>query len=682
MKMKKLMTAILCFSLLFSAACTHGPEIEVGSSAPDSTAAEPVPAETVPTGLEARGKALTLTSSEIGVNVTVIRQEIGGLISVTREGDRITLSAAHPGEDVIRLENDFGEGIALRVYSDAAGELYTSEITPFAPPAFSLNVLENGASAAGKTDSTAVFQQCIDRVSEAGGGTVYVPAGEYRVGTLIMRPHVALRLAGNLPDARVGYTAEVKAWAKTAAILRGNGSNVHNFFYMNLDPNGYCTEGCSDFLISGGVYDCQGKYRIGAFTCGSNITFENYLLLDTSNGHCYQIAGCSDLTIRNVMHAGLRYTGSTSETIQIEMTTKGAITSDYASSPIKYHEGDYFINENVTVSCCYFGKSDTYGPHVTSLGHHSVTGGVSCRGLTYTGNVVEDPIYCGVHLIDVTDVVMTHNRFVSTSCAVSEAIDKDSALVSLYCLDKASAYTNEAGKKATYRTAAEVDGDRNFDIRENEFILGGGTPLRAVYLTGTSYSWGAQYLTVSNRAESASDKVHEYNGYTLITNLLGNISVTGNTFRVLSQPGYENCFLFASKVQGFAFENNQIELADGVSFTGSYQDQPGLLCGSCTGIGDGGKRTIKLKALGHAYFVDANRKVEIPVEDGFGTLIIVSEGKGSIELEVDHASGELLMRAVPAEGASFAGFTLDGAPYEIGTPVSGNRSLIAVFTAK
>lgn len=669
--------------LFTAAACTRA-----GENAEDSSATGTVntsgPSETaaVPAGLEARGKSLTLTPDEIGAVVTVIRQEISGVVSLTHENDTVTLTAVHPGEDVIRLENDYGEGIALRVYADADGELFTSEIVPFSAPAFSLNVLENGASGDGKTDSTVVFQQCIDRVSEAGGGTVYVPAGLYRIGTLVMRPHVALRLAGNLPDARVGYTAEVKEWSRNAAVICGNGSNVHNFFYMNLDPNGYCTEGCSDFLISGGVYDCQGKYRIGAFTCGSRITFENYLLLNTSNGHCYQIAGCSDLTIRNVMHAGLRYTGSTSETIQLEMTTKGAITSDYATSPIKYHEGDYFVNENVTVSCCYFGKSDTYGPHVTSLGHHSVTGGVSCRGLTYTGNVVEDPIYCGVHLIDVTDVVMTHNKFISTSCAVSEAIDKDSALVSLYCLDKGSSYTNEAGKKATYRTAAEVDGDRNYQIRDNEFILGGNTPLRAVNLTGTSYSWGAQYFTVSNRAESASDNPHEYNGYILMTNLIGNISLTGNSFRVLSQPAYENCFLFASKVQGFEFENNRIDLADGVTFSGSYQGQPGLLCGSCSGINDGMKRTIKLKSLGHAYFVGKDGRVEIPVQDGFAGLSFLIEGKGSIEPAVDPESGDLLLTAVPAEGYSFAGFTLDGAPYEISTPVSGNLDLVAVFTAK
>ena len=687
--LKKLLSAILCISMMVSVvACTSEPANVEESSASDTSteavsSAEPVVEDPIPAGLEARGKSLTLTFAEIGVSVTVVKQEKGDVVSATLGNDELTLTAAKAGEDVIRLENEYAEGIVLHVYVDAKGELYTSAITPFTAPAFSMNVLENGATADGNADSTAAFQQCIDRASEAGGGTVYVPAGEYRVGTLVMRPHVALRLEGNLPDARVGYTSEVKEWAKNAAIIRGNGSNVHNFFYMNLDPNGYCDEGCSDFLISGGVYDCQGKYRIGAFTCGSNITFENYILLDTSNGHCYQIAGCSDLTIRNVMHAGLRYTGSTSETIQIEMTTKGAITSDYATSPIKYHEGDYFINENVTVSGCYFGKSDNYGAHVTSLGHHSVTGAVSCRGLTYTFNVVEDPIYCGVHLIDVTDVVMTNNKFISTSCAVAEAIDKDSALVSLYCLDKASAYTNENNQKATYRTASEVDGDRNYVIRENEFVIGGNTPLRAVNITGTAYSWGAQYSTVSNRAESASDKPHEYVGYTLVTNLIGNISITENVFRVLSQPAYENCFLQASKVQGFEFENNGIELADGVYFSVAYKDQPGLMCSSCTGITDGSKRTVKLNALGHAYFVgEDGKKVEIPVKDGFGRLTIISEGKGTIELAVDRASGDLLMSAVSAVGYSFAGFTLDGAPYDIGTPVFENLNLVAVFTEK
>ncbi len=42
--------------------------------------------------------------------------------------------------------------------------------------------------------STAAVQQCIDLCSEAGGGRVVVPAGNYKIGTIILRSHVHLHL--------------------------------------------------------------------------------------------------------------------------------------------------------------------------------------------------------------------------------------------------------------------------------------------------------------------------------------------------------------------------------------------------------------------------------------------------------------------------------------------------------
>lgn len=51
-----------------------------------------------------------------------------------------------------------------------------------------------GADNTGTTDSTSSIQKAIDAVGHMGGGTVYLPAGKYRVdGQLIMRQNTALR---------------------------------------------------------------------------------------------------------------------------------------------------------------------------------------------------------------------------------------------------------------------------------------------------------------------------------------------------------------------------------------------------------------------------------------------------------------------------------------------------------
>ena len=55
------------------------------------------------------------------------------------------------------------------------------------------SVIDYGAVADGKTVSRAAFQAAVDACHAAGGGTVYVPAGTYVLGTVEMRSHVHIR---------------------------------------------------------------------------------------------------------------------------------------------------------------------------------------------------------------------------------------------------------------------------------------------------------------------------------------------------------------------------------------------------------------------------------------------------------------------------------------------------------
>ena len=59
------------------------------------------------------------------------------------------------------------------------------------------NVLDYGADATGATDSAAAIQGAIDAVSSAGGGTVYLPSGTYKVNTTIaMKKKVSIEGSG------------------------------------------------------------------------------------------------------------------------------------------------------------------------------------------------------------------------------------------------------------------------------------------------------------------------------------------------------------------------------------------------------------------------------------------------------------------------------------------------------
>ena len=56
-----------------------------------------------------------------------------------------------------------------------------SEQAAVAPTHRTVNVVDAGADPTGVKDSTAVINAAIRRVHEAGGGTVHLPAGAYRV---------------------------------------------------------------------------------------------------------------------------------------------------------------------------------------------------------------------------------------------------------------------------------------------------------------------------------------------------------------------------------------------------------------------------------------------------------------------------------------------------------------------
>lgn len=64
-------------------------------------------------------------------------------------------------------------------------------------PDYEVAVTEFGADATGEAKSTDAFRQAIADVSEAGGGTVVVPGGEYLTGAIHLRSNVELHLADN-----------------------------------------------------------------------------------------------------------------------------------------------------------------------------------------------------------------------------------------------------------------------------------------------------------------------------------------------------------------------------------------------------------------------------------------------------------------------------------------------------
>ena len=89
--------------------------------------------------------------------------------------------------------------------------------------------------------------------------------------------------------------------------------------------------------------------------------------------------------------------------------------------------------------------------------------GRSCNGLVFAGNVVVNPLYCGVRLANVSDVRVENNTFISTNA--TKRLADDSAAVCLW------------------GGAALKPGEKGVVLRGNKIVLSEKSPLRRLWTT-------------------------------------------------------------------------------------------------------------------------------------------------------------------------------------------------------
>lgn len=96
-----------------------------------------------------------------------------------------------------------GVGAAGLALGAGFGAPAQDEPMPTAASAMGWSVREFGAVGDGAADDTAAFQKAIDATQAKGGGTVFVPVGNYLIaGHLVVQRHVALRGVWQSPTAR------------------------------------------------------------------------------------------------------------------------------------------------------------------------------------------------------------------------------------------------------------------------------------------------------------------------------------------------------------------------------------------------------------------------------------------------------------------------------------------------
>ena len=632
----------------------------------------------------------TVSKDLFGFDPWHVEPDTAGIVETYFDESRnLVLLALKAGKTTVTVKNVFAEEATVTV--EAAADLtleYTVE--KFVQPR-SLNVREEGAKLG--NDITAVLQSCIDRLSTEGGGTVYIPAGSYKLSSVTLRPGVTLRFSGFPRRATDGYKGDLLRDISKGyfAMVTTTGSSRNNIFFYNTElPQSYCTSGYSDLHVSGGLFDCQSKMKWSATACGDNIVFENAVVKDLPNNHAMQIDGCSNFTVRNIVFAGYVFPDGaaiTRETIQIEQTTPGAITSDHANSPILCDNGDYHNCRNVSVLGCYFGKSDKTGPQLVAVGHHSAGGSLICDGFVFEGNKVENPLYCGLHIPNYINVVIRNNEFISDTVSPAAAVETGAALISLYGFDSNNSFSI-GGKTVMHAFSYEHPGNQNYVIEGNSFTLGGRTSLKAVSIIGVSISnKNDAYYTVSSttyRVEQYPGPLFSLDGYVMRQNIAANITFANNTINVKSRPNYTNHVVALKNILGYFDYGNTVTYADGVDMSQSAFGMKGYYVYPNSVITDREKMNdhkVRMSSSATKKFVISAPGTTILVANPTVDLDynFVCSGNGTVTLHTNK-KGDLQMEIAPDSGWKFDGFyDKNGNKADLRQPVSENTMVTVKF---
>lgn len=171
------------------------------------------------------------------------------------------------------------------------------------------NVLDFGAKGDGQTDCTDAFQEALNRMRSAGGGTVFVPEGRYVIkGTLRVPVSVTLRGEWAAPTSE-----DPTVRGTVLMVYAGRGSDEGTPF-MSVD---YCG-GVKDMSF---WYPAQNPKEITPYPyCliqkgGDNATFENLTLVNAYQGIRIGPGGNELHYVHNVygtpLKVGIRYDSTT-----------------------------------------------------------------------------------------------------------------------------------------------------------------------------------------------------------------------------------------------------------------------------------------------------------------------------------------------------------------------------------
>ncbi|HET6299143.1 MAG TPA: glycosyl hydrolase family 28-related protein [Kribbella sp.] len=193
---------------------------------------------------------------EVSVGADIVTHTVSPLaldIPTRAHGNKLTFSIDRSRYLIVKIDD-------LRELVIAADPAETAPPRAHGPGIF--NILDFGADPTGGTLATQAIQSAIDAAQVAGRGVVYVPAGVFSIGSLVLRSRVHLYLAGGSVLRATGRPAD---YAKK---FRKDSLKMDGTWLISTEP------GSSDITVSGrGTIDGQGARM------RKNSSYLNHLLI-------------------------------------------------------------------------------------------------------------------------------------------------------------------------------------------------------------------------------------------------------------------------------------------------------------------------------------------------------------------------------------------------------------------
>ena len=247
------------------------------------------------------------------------------------------------------------------------------------------NVKDYGAIGDGVAMDTVALQKAIDVCSEAGGGTVWIPAGRFVIGTVQVKSNVTLSLdygaellgsqnkkdypIDHLRPAREG-NSECLLYAEDATNIRFEGLGVIDgrgtpeFFPKRAGPGGKDDrprlirfENCENLTFSGLTYKNPAFWGIHLIDC-RNVHFTGVTVRmrnNHSNNDGLDIDGCENVLIENcdIVSGDDAICLKSSLNPCRNVVVRDCIVSS-AAAAVKFGTSSYGGFIDVDISNCYF----------------------------------------------------------------------------------------------------------------------------------------------------------------------------------------------------------------------------------------------------------------------------------------------------------------------------------------